>query len=118
VLRANQRNPEQERLLDQAFQPTFVGQAGGAKTEIGKAPGGAVHQRGHAKLLGETFELACGGRTLLQIHEVGIDPSLREKTERLSGFRALPRAENLNFQDLQSHDAGIYMAQVLPRAPD
>ena len=107
---ADERHPQQQRLLGQLLEPALIAQARGAEPEIGEPARLAVDQRLHAELLREAPELAGRGRALLQVHEVGLDAPFGEEAERLSGLGALPDAENLDF-----HGAGIYRDRRVQR---
>src|SRR5580765_5590824 len=99
---ADERDPEQQRLLGELLEPAVVAQARGAEPQIGVPARLAIDERLHAELLRETPELAGRGRAFLQVHEVGLDAPFGEEAEGLSRLAALPDAENLDF-----HGAGI-----------
>jgi hypothetical protein len=98
----HQRHPEHQRLLHQLLEPTIGAEACGTEAKVKEPAGLAVDQRLDAELLSEAFQLPGRCGALQKVYEVGLDPPLGEKTERLSGAGTLLYAEDLDF-----HGAGI-----------
>src|SRR5687767_13281920 len=101
VLPADQRHPEQERLLGHPLDPALRGIQGAGQPELRKAAGAPVEQRRRAELPGKPVQFALGGGPLQQVHEMDLDPPLGKEPERGSRIGALADAENLDLQRLQ-----------------
>jgi hypothetical protein len=62
----------------------------------------AVDQCVHSEALNEPLQLALGDGTLVEVHEVSSNATLRKESQRFSGVRAFPGAENLNFHSAKA----------------
>src|SRR5688572_8738718 len=105
---ANQRHPKHQRFLGQFVEPAFRAQPRRGEPQIEEASRAAIDQRLRAELLGEASELARRGGPLLQIHEVGLDPSLGEEAKCLAGFGTLLDAEDLDFHGVLAMGYGLW----------
>lgn len=99
VLEANEGNPQEERLVGQLLQPSFVAVARVCEPQLCVPSRVTIDQRRDAELLREALQLANCCRTLVEIDEMRPDTPLREKAQCLSCLGALLGSENLNFHE-------------------
>src|ERR1051325_706405 len=97
LLMANQRHAEQQRLQGQFLEPALLREQRRREAQLREALGVAVDQGADTELLGEAAQLAGRGGPLVEIHEVGLDPTLGKETQRGAGVGALPDTEDLHF---------------------
>jgi hypothetical protein len=97
---ADQRGPEQERLLGEDVQPAVGAVERGVEAERAQALGAPVEDGVDAVTIHEAPELPLRRRPLLQVDEVRPDPALREEAERLARVGVVADPEDLDFQDV------------------
>src|SRR5687768_7293556 len=92
----HERHAEDQRLVGKRLEPPFIREYRGAESELTIALCIPIDQRADAELLREASQLSERRRTLGQVHEVHLDPSLGEEALSLPRVGALLRAENLD----------------------
>src|SRR5205814_9279571 len=93
---ADQRHAEQQRLHGQLVEPALLREQCRPEAQLREAFGVAVDQGADTELLGEAAQLAARGGPLVEIDEVGLDPTLGKETQRGARVGALPDTEDLH----------------------
>src|SRR5205807_613671 len=96
LLMADQGHAEQQRLRGQLVEPALLREQCRPEAQLREAPGVAVDQGADTELLGEAAQLAGRGGPLVEIDEMGLDPTLGKEPQRGAGVGALPDTEDLH----------------------
>src|SRR5690606_12964401 len=97
LLHPHHGQAQQQRLVGEDLEPPLIPIACRAKAELGKSLRLTIKQGCHAELLRKTPQLPERSSPLVEVDEVGPDPALRKKAQRLPRLCAFFRAEYLNF---------------------
>src|SRR5206468_9237751 len=91
---------EHERLLRKLVEPSLLGKTGVPQPQRFVAPRGTIDERIDPIALHESTKLLRRCRAFSEIHEMRLDTSLGEETQRLPSFRAFLYSKDLNFHRL------------------
>jgi predicted alpha/beta-fold hydrolase len=98
---ARKRHAEEQWLVSEHFEPAVVRQSRVSEPKFVITTRLAVDERIEAELLDESLELAQRSRALVEIHEMCLDSTLGEESQRLAGLGALFHPEDLNFHRMR-----------------
>jgi len=108
---AHERHAQQQGLETEFLEPTLLAQDRGLEAQLRETVRLAVDERSDAELLRKPPQLAHRCGFLLQVDEMHLDASLREKPQRGACVSALADTENLHF-----HAPNIFPATMSPRS--
>ena len=94
---AHKRHAEEQRFVDEPFQPTFVRQAGMTQAQLVVPLRRRINEALEPELLHESVQLSEGCRSLVHIHEVSFHPPLGEEAECFTRIGILFHSKDLNF---------------------